>query len=89
LGYGERLLEKNMGLALIKTYWELNISNSWRVSHYSLAQSCLRNIIIALAALVSVLLFAVLYAKTVGPNGAPPYELIHATQRVLGAALVQ
>ncbi|HEX4409012.1 MAG TPA: hypothetical protein VH206_09580 [Xanthobacteraceae bacterium] len=76
---GEVLLEKNMGLALIKTYWDLNISNSWRVSHYSLAQRCLRNIIVALAALIFALLFAVLYARTNGPSAIPPYELIHST----------
>jgi hypothetical protein len=75
---GERLLEKNMALALIKTYWELNISNAWRVSHYGLAQRCLRNIIVALAVLVAALLFVVLQARS-GSNsrdGTPPYELI-------------
>jgi hypothetical protein len=78
---GERLLEKNMALALIKTYWELNISNAWRVSHYSLAQRCLRNIIVALAVLVSALLFVVLQARITssGPNPKPPYELIRST----------
>jgi hypothetical protein len=78
---GERLLEKNMALALIKTYWDLNISNAWRVSHYSLAQACLRNIIIALAVLVAMLLVIVLQARGIvtPSNEVPAYELIRSS----------
>lgn len=78
---GERLLEKNMALAFIKTYWDLNISNAWRVNHYSLAQACLRNIIAALAVLVTVLLVALLHSGRSPslPNEMPRYHLIGGT----------
>lgn len=65
---GQRLLEKNMALKLIKTYWDLDISNSWRISHFGLAQACLRNIIIALTSLVVILVMVMIWS-TPAPHG--------------------
>jgi hypothetical protein len=76
---GERLLQKNMALASIETYWDLNISNTWRANHFMLAQRCLRNIIIALALLVCMLLTVVFLTNAPSKETAiPPYEFIHA-----------
>ena len=76
---GERLLQKNMALASIETYWDLNISNTWRANHFMWAQWCLRNIIIALAALVCMFLTVVFQTNPSSKDlKMPPYEFIVA-----------
>lgn len=55
----ERLFQRNMSLELIKTYWDIDISNTWRANHFRFAQVCLRNIIFALVFLVVILVAAV------------------------------
>jgi hypothetical protein len=74
---GERLMQKNMALATVKTYWDLNISNTWRANHFLLAQQCLRNIIITLALLVGTLL-AVLFLTNAPPKepNIPSFEFL-------------
>jgi hypothetical protein len=59
----ESLLLKNMGLEFIKSYYQANIANTWRVDHLSLAQKCVRNIVVALAFLVSVLIISVFHTS--------------------------
>ncbi len=61
---GEQLLLKHMGLELIKSYWQANIANTWRVNHLSLAQQCLRNIVFASALLVTALMVFVFQSST-------------------------
>jgi hypothetical protein len=75
---GERLMQKNMALATIKTYRDLNISNTWRANHFLLAQWCLRNIIITLALLVGMLLAVVFLTSSSSKSlEIPSYEYIY------------
>jgi hypothetical protein len=64
---GDLLFQRHMGLEFINTYWDLDVSNTWRANHFRLAQACLRNIIFALAFLVVILVAAVFHTGPEAP----------------------
>jgi hypothetical protein len=67
----EPLLLRNMGLEFIKSYYDANIANSWRVDQLGLAQKCIRNIVFALAFLVAGLIISVFHTS-VQTKYSPP-----------------
>jgi hypothetical protein len=68
----ELLFLRHMGLELIRSYWQANIANTWRVNHLSLAQKSLRNIVFASAFLVLVLMIFVFQKPPAALYELPP-----------------